>query len=35
MAKSIQARINAVKKKIDKKRKMKDLKKLQDQLRKM
>ena len=35
MAKSVQARINAVKKKIEAKRKMKELQKLQAQLRRM
>ena len=35
MAKSIKARINAVKKKIQKKRELIDLRKLEDQLRKM
>tara|TARA_R100000773_G_C4128537_1_gene60498 strand:+ start:439 stop:546 length:108 start_codon:yes stop_codon:yes gene_type:complete len=35
MAKSVQARINAVKKKIEAKRKMKELQKLQAQLKRM
>tara|TARA_R110000751_G_scaffold176142_1_gene282314 strand:- start:765 stop:872 length:108 start_codon:yes stop_codon:yes gene_type:complete len=35
MAKSVQARINAVKRKIEAKKKMKELKALQDRARKM